>query len=208
MVICPKCQSEHCIKNGFKRERQRYKCEKCDHQWLGEIERQTDWKLLDGTPITQVAVANFLHITDRELRYLIKEMPQHAKNNLLDALQWYFRREIMVTDEDGNVAKLSDLKEEKLFHDTRKARHDANRSKTTDEKERHQLDIEKGIYVEREIVEQNVVSMSKEFSKKLFALPDRVVSLIMQAKGEVEVKKILNDELRNLTEEIDKMEVF
>ena len=60
MVICPKCQSEHCIKNGFTRERQRYKCEKCDHQWLGEIEKQTDWKLLDGTPITQVQVANFL----------------------------------------------------------------------------------------------------------------------------------------------------
>ena len=170
--------------------------------------KQTSWKLLDGTPVSQVQVANFLHITDRQMRYMISQMPQHAKNNLADALEWYYQREIMVEDEEGNAVKLSDLKSEKLFHDTRKARHDANKSKITVEKEQHALYIEKGIYVEREQVEHKIADVSKEFSKKLFALPSRVVSLIMQADNPTEITKILNDELRKITTEIDAMDVF
>ena len=174
---------------------------------MSEKENQTKWTL-DNRELTRNEVANLLGITDRHLYRLIPEMPQHAKDNLADALEWYYQREIMVEDADGNAVKLSDLKSEKLFHDTRKARHDANRSKITEEKERLQLDIEKGIYVERELVEHNLADIDKELSTKLFALPARVASLMMQAKTEAEVKKILNDELRKITVEIDKMEVI
>lgn len=172
------------------------------------MKSQTDWKLHDGTPITQVEVANFLHITDRQLRYLIKQMPEHAKNNLADALEWYFQRELMVTDAEGNQVRLDDVKTEKLFHETRKARHDAGKSKISEEKERHELDTLKGIFVEREAVEHRIADISKKFQDKLFALPSRVVSLIMQANSPSEITKILTDELRKVTEEIDNIEIF
>ena len=172
------------------------------------MKSQTDWKLHDGTPITQVEVANFLHITDRQLRYLIKQMPEHAKNNLADALEWYFQRELMVTDEEGNQVRLDDVKTEKLFHETRRARHDAGKAKISEEKERHELDIMKGIFVEREIVEHRIADISKKFSDKLFALPSRVVSLIMQTDSPSEITKILTDELRKITEEVDSWQIF
>ena len=168
----------------------------------------TKWKLLDGTPVTQKQVADFLHITDRQIRYLIPQMPQHAKNNLGDFLEWYYQREIMVTDADGTAIKLSDLKEEELFHKTRKIRHDANRSKISEEKERFEFEINKGDFVEREQVTRRIAEISKQFSKKLFALPSRVVSLIMQADSPDEVTKVLNTELRKITEEIDTWQIF
>ena len=169
---------------------------------------KTDWTLGDGTKVTQTAVANFLGIGDRELRLLITKMPQHAKKNLRDALEWYFTRDLMIADEDGNVVSMNDLKQEKLFHDTRKVRHDANRSKINEQKEQHELDITKGIYVEREKVEHKIADISRELSKKLFALPSRVVSLIMQAKTAPEITKILSAELRKITQEIDNVEIF
>ena len=172
------------------------------------MKSQTDWTLGDGTKVTQTAVANFLGISDRQLRSLITEMPQHAKNNLPDALAWYFQKDLMIADEDGNVIGMDDLKQQKLFHDTRKVRHDANRSKINEQKEQHELDITKGVYVERERVEHRIADISKALSKKLFALPSRVVSLIMQAQNAPEITKILNAELRKITQEIDNVEIF
>lgn len=33
MKWCPRCQSEHFVKNGFVNENQRYKCSSCKYQW-------------------------------------------------------------------------------------------------------------------------------------------------------------------------------
>lgn len=135
-------------------------------------------------------------------------MPEHAKKNLADALEWYYLRELMVTDEEGNTVSIDDVKTELLFHQTRKARHDAAKAKIIEEKERYALDIEKGVYVEKEKVAHRVADISKKFSDKLFSLPNRVVSLIMQADSPTEVTKILTDELRKITEEVDEWQIF
>ena len=160
---------------------------------MSEIEKQTNWTL-DDRELTRNEVADILGITDRQLYRLIPEMPDEAKASIAGLTEWYWR------EQKGSPA-FESLKEEKLFHDTR-------RSRIIADKEQLQLDLEKGIYVEREQVEHRIAAISKEFSAKLFALPPRVASLVMQAKTEAEVKKILNDELRSLTQEIDKMEVF
>ena len=78
----------------------------------------------------------------------------------------------------------------------------------SEEKERHLFDAEKGLYVERQVVEHRIADISKAFSDKLYALPNRVSSLMMQAKSESEVKQILNAELRKITADIDEMEIF
>ena len=168
---------------------------------------QTSWTLNDGTPVTQVQLANILHIEARDMRRHIRQMPAHCKKHLRDALEWYFQKDLIVEDEDGKVS-VDDLKQERLFHEVRKLRHDANRSKVSEEKERHLFDAEKGLYVERQVVEHRIADISKQLSDKLFAMPARVSSLLMQAKSEAEIKHILNTGLREVTSEIDEMEIF
>ena len=172
------------------------------------MKSQTDWTLSDGTPVKQTDLAKILHIEARDVRRQVAKMPTHCKTNLRDALEWYFQKDLVVTDEEGQTVKFDDLKQERLFHEVRKLRHDANRSAVNEEKERHSFDAEKGLFVERQTVEHRIADISKQLSDRLFAMPNRVSSLMMQAKSEAEVKHILNAELRKITADIDQMEVF
>ena len=142
-------------------------------------------------------------------------MPDHCKKNLPDAIDWYVNRGVKTEniDEDtkdgeGTFVSKDDLLMEKLVNEVKKLRHDANRSLISEDKERHDFDVQKGIYVERQVVEHRIADISKAFSDKLFAIPNRVSSLMMQAKSEAEIKHLLNTELRKTTADIDEMEIF
>ena len=172
---------------------------------------QTEWKLKSGASVTQKQMADYLHISARHLRRLVAVMPDHCKKNLPDAIIWYVNRNL--TTEDTRDAKapavsVDELRLEKLVNEVKKLRHDANRSLISEDKERHDFDVQKGIYVERTVVEHRIADISKAFSDKLFAIPNRVSSLMMQAKSEAEVKRLLNAELRKITADIDEMEIF
>ena len=160
---------------------------------MSEIEKKTNWTL-DDRELTRNEVAYILGITDRQLYRLIPEMPDEAKASIAGLTEWYWQ-------EQKGSRVFESLKEEKLFHDTR-------RSRIIADKEQLQLEVEKKKYVEREGVEHRIAAISKEFSAKLFAFPARVASLVMQAKTEAEVKKRLDTELRKITAEIDQMAVF
>ena len=176
---------------------------------------QTQWKLKSGASVTQKQMADYLHVSARHLRRLVAVMPDHCKKNLPDAIDWYVNRGVKTEniDEDtkdgeGTFVSKDDLLMEKLVNEVKKLRHDANRSLISEDKERHDFDVQKGIYVERQVVEHRIADISKGFSDKLFAIPNRVSSLMMQAKSEAEVKRLLNAELRKITADIDEMEIF
>ena len=166
------------------------------------------WAKKDGTPVTQTELANILHKDTREIRKLINQMPAYARNDLPKAIDWIHTKDILLTDEDGNKMKMVDLKEEKYFHDTRKSKHDANRSKISEEREGLENEITRGHYIEREKVVHRIAEISKKFSTKLFAFPNRVASRLVTASTAEEVKTILKDELKKITEEIDSWQIF
>ena len=176
--------------------------------------KKTSWKLKDGEPFTQVELASILHISDRQLRRLVDKMPEHCRKHLPDAVSWLVNRDLTIADTEDTVEdtdrtlSVDELRAEKLLNEVKKLRHDANRSKISEEKERHDFDVQKGIYVERRAVEHRIADVSKQLGDKLFAMPARVSSLLMQAKSEAEIKHILNTGLREVTSEIDEMEIF
>ena len=128
-------------------------------------------------------------------------MSDHCKKNLPDAIIWYVNRNLTTEDTrdpEASEVSVEELRLEKLVNEVKKLRHDANRSLISEDKERHDFDVQKGIYVERQVVEHRIADIGKAFSDKLFAIPNRVSSLMMQAKSEAEVKRLLNAELRKM----------
>lgn len=166
------------------------------------------WAKKDGTPVTQTELGNILHKDTREIRQLIRHMPDYARNDLPRAIEWIHTKDILLTDEDGNKMKMVDIKEEKLFHDTRKSKHDANRSKISEEREDLEMEITRGHYILKSDVINRIAEISKEFQSMLFAFPGRVASQLVSAKSATEVKSILKDELKKITKEIDSWQIF
>ena len=174
----------------------------------GRRSKKTDWKLQDGTIIPQTMLAEIIGKKDRNLRSEINKMPEYAKKDVKSFLEYYFTKDIVLTDEEGNKIKLIDLKEQKLLHDTRRAKHDANRARINEEREELEMDIKRGDYILREKVVHRIAEISKKFSTKLFAFPSRVASRLVSATTAEEVKTILKDELKKITEEIDSWPIF
>lgn len=169
---------------------------------------KVDWRLPDGTIVSQRMLAEILGIKDRNLREFIDKMPEYARKNLKKCLEWIHTKDFVLTDSDGNKMKLVDLKEEKFFHDTRKSKHDANRSKINESKEELEMEITRGDYIEREKIVHRIAEISKQFSTKLFAFPNRVAPRLVTARTAEEVKSILKEELKKITEEIDSWPIF
>ena len=174
----------------------------------GSTSNKTDWKLEDGTIVSQRMLSRILGIEDRNLREYIDKMPEYARNNVHKAIEWWFTKDFVLTDKDGNKMKFVELKEEKFFHDTRKSKHDANRAKLGEEREELEMEITRGDYILREKVVHRIAEISKKFSTKLFAFPSRVASRLVSATTAEEVKTILKDELKKITEEIDSWPIF
>lgn len=174
----------------------------------GSTSNKTDWALEDGTIVSQRMLARILGIKDRNLREFIDVMPEYARKNVHKAIEWFHTKDFVLTDSDGNKMKLVDLKEEKFFHDTRKAKHDANRAKLGEEREELEMEITRGDYILREKIVHRIAEISKKFSVKLFALPARVASRLVSASTAEEVKEILKEELKKITEEIDSWSIF
>ena len=91
----------------------------------------------------------------------------------------------------------------------KKLRHDANRSLISQDKERHDFDVQKGIYVGRQVTQNTGWRiLARRFRTSCLLIPNRVSSLMMQAKSDAEIKHLLNEELRKTTADIDEMEIF
>lgn len=167
---------------------------------------RTHWKTESGEEISQAKLADILHMPRTSLINIINEMPPKALYNLTDALDYIFYRQI-IKGQDEKVT-MKNLKEQKLFYDVRRARADSRRAEITEERERHQLAVDRGHYIEKFEVASRITEISKDFSLKLFAMPDKIAAKLVIAKTAKEVKEILRSALRKLTEEVDSWSIF
>ena len=165
-----------------------------------------NWKTKSGKNITQTRLADILHKPESSLRYIIAEMPPEALTSLKDALDYIFYRAVLKPKDE--IVTMKNMKEQKLFYDVRRARADSRKAEITEERERHQLAVDRGHYIEKSEVESRVKEISQKFSTKLFAMPDKVASKLVLAKTAKEVKEILEAEMRKLTEEVDSWPIF
>lgn len=167
---------------------------------------RTNWKTQSGEKITQTRLADILHRRRTTLSDIINEMPPEALTSLKDALDYIFYRDVLKPKDE--IVTMKNMKEQKLFYDVRRARADSRKAEITEERERHQLAVDRGHYIERSEVESRVKEISQKFSTKLFAMPDKVASKLVLAKTAKEVKDILEAEMRKLTEEVDSWPIF
>ncbi|MYF97760.1 hypothetical protein F4212_01290 [Candidatus Poribacteria bacterium] len=176
----------------------------------GRPKSQSDkysWKWVDGTPITRQNIADLLNISLRQVDNIVNS-EGCPLDDFSAFLEWYHTKDFIIYDEEGAGYSLNQLKQMKMAYDTRKAKHEANRAEIAEKRERHSLDVDESVYVEKEIVESRIMDISKRFGERLFALPSRVVKALMGATSEQEMKEILDSELRKLTEEVDSWKVF
>ena len=168
------------------------------------------FKWADGKTVSQKQLADMLGVTVRQVRRYLQDT-ESPKDSLAEFVKWRFLKDIGIEMADGEIPENADAKKLtllKLYHDTRKAKAEANRSELGEEKERFDLDVHKGVYVLREIIEVNLSNVSKALSDLLFAFPERVVSRVIGETDEREIVTLMESELRTITEEIDEWEIL
>ena len=170
--------------------------------------RKVAWVDSEGNSVSQAQVARWLHLKPQNFSKLVKKMPDNCLTHLPDALHWYFVRKLQVVNSDGVATPISEVRQEKLLYETKRAKHDAEKSELAVERERFRMAVDQGQYVEKSALAQRIDQISKEFGLKLFAFPDRVAHRVMGAASAREVVDLLMAELRKITKEIDSWNLF
>lgn len=167
------------------------------------------FKWADGSRITQQYLSEILGVSVRHLRRLFAD-PSAPVVSLTDFVQWYYTKDLVVDTGEGvdEGMTISELQKVKMFHDTRKAQHEANRSKLSEEREQFDFQVSKGDYVQRDAVMSNLVTAGRALSDLLFAFPERIITRIMGADDQKEVLDLIRDELTTITEEVASIEVI
>ena len=90
MKHCPRCQHTHCVKNGFVKTKQRYKCSNCHHQWTrttlrGKPQAHKTLTLLlycHGLLMNAIAKLFNIHVTT-VLKWIRTSAKKHAPKRTL-----------------------------------------------------------------------------------------------------------------------------
>ena len=157
----------------------------------------------DGKTVTQKQLAEICGVTVRTIRRYLQD--PDAPTDSLDAfVSWRFTKDIIVaTEGDYAEMNLDQLKIAKLRSEARKAEHEANRSGIGEDRERFDFAVQKGEYVERDVILINLANVSIGMRDLLFALPDKVASRVMGCESLQEVVEVLKAELTDLAQEVD-----